>query len=587
MAEFAATVAPSLVSRLDFASHPPVEQGGNAYLISNAISGGTHASGAGGIVLPLNDHAVYEAQVASLGFHWFEKVHLVPKTSASSPLEFGNIGGIVERDYELFNAYRKQSVTLTNVQNNATPGMDTPDVVAPDVLPPLVSFLDPSSTFNTSGTSLGTLVHTVARASAQGLPTFDTTIVFTFSPGGDLTLYITGDRIALISAEPELPVEEILGFATDIIEPLDGGPEQRICIRKRPRQKFALNYVLDGTERQRMQAMLFGWQPAVFAIPLWHEAIQLAANAAALATTVTTGSTADTDFRVGGLAVVYETATKFDVVQVTAVGATSISFTGSPLIFSYTAGHPVRVMPVRLAVLENNPSHSRPPVNAEFFTLQFRVTDNDTGAVTGSTSGWNTYLGKVLLDDCNIATDNSGEMRQRVSVIDNETGLVHTDTRWAFHHRSHIKGFRAGTRAEILKLRKLLMAFNGKQKSFYIPTFHDDLTVQVALTIGSNLMRIEHIGYGRFIDAREPKKTFRITFTDGTSLVRVIQSSSEIDADTEELTLDTTWPANRALNTIRRVEFYEKVRFDTDEFRLEYPRVGLARLFAPVKVVDE
>jgi hypothetical protein len=122
--------------------------------------------------------------------------------------------------------------------------------------------------------------------------------------------------------------------------------------------------------------------------------------------------------------------------------------------------------------------------------------------------------------------------------------------------------------------------------SFWIPTFIEDLTIQSDLVMGTVIMLIENINYTRFVNARESKRTFRIAFTDGTVLIREIESATELDADTEELTVSAPWPANRTVAEISRIEFLENVRLDTDSVVIRHENViGRASVEVPVKVV--
>ena len=127
-----------------------------------------------------------------------------------------------------------------------------------------------------------------------------------------------------------------------------------------------------------------------------------------------------------------------------------------------------------------------------------------------------------------------------------------------------------------------MISIGGRRIAFYLPTFNDDLEVTATLGVGSDTMDVERIEYERFIQSREPKATFKITFTDGTSLVREVQSAAGVDSTTERLTLDTTWPSTRAVDEVVRVQFYELSRFDADNVRIQYPRIGLATCKMPV-----
>jgi hypothetical protein len=248
----------------------------------------------------------------------------------------------------------------------------------------------------------------------------------------------------------------------------------------------------------------------------------------------------------------------------------------------------VQVIPVRLAYINGPIRSGRFLNNLEQFDIQFEVFDNDTGIFSESTSGWNTYDSKILLDDPNIVSGSvmSQEFQQQISTIDNTTGKFIQSSSWTRHKPIKTKGFRARGRAEIKKLKQLLLALRGRQKSFYLPTFIDDMTVVANLSTGGNTLDIDHIGLARFVGTKgQPKNTIRLTFTDGSSLVREIVSAAEVSSTVERLTLDSNWPADRTIGEIERVEFLELHRFDTDQFLLRFSRVGSVNLTAPVKSV--
>lgn len=542
------------------------------------VSGARTSAGGGGAKASPVARTGEQDQDIGLGSIWFEKFHALPKTE----IAFGNILAQEDKDYELYNACRDATATITAITNNAQPGVELPGVSAPLDVPPGSSVKDASSTSNSGGTGLGTIVKAKVRALVDGLPTFNTTIDFSTTKN-TVVLRVSGTRVVLLPFEFETPVEEELAFLTDVIEAVDGN-EQRISVRKQPRQSFRLRYALSGNDRQRMQVLLMDWMDNVFGVPLWHEMLRLTAAVSAGATVYPVSGADQVDFRVGGLGVVITDANTFDVLNIVAVSATQITVADQS-VNAYPAGTPI--MPVRTAVLSRPVSAKRALNNLEEFIAEFRVTDNDTGAPAGSTTAWNpnTYNGKVLLDECNVAPDMDQRYIRRVHVLDNQTGLVSVRSPWDRGRRVSQKGFVARSRQQILNLKKLLLALRGNQVSFYLPTFFDDVTVKADLSLGAATMDIQNIEYTRFVNSRAPKNVLRITFSDGTSLVRVVQSSTKVDATTERLTLDTTWPANRTVSEIVRVEFFELVRFDTNRFRLTYPRAGLAEVVAPVRTV--
>ena len=541
----------------------------------------TAAGGGGARVTPVAYPGADDSDAAGLGEFYYEKIHILPKTK----IEFGNIITQVEEEYEIYSAFRHQSVTESSITNNALPGTELPNNTPPIVVPRQTSILDPTTTGQTSG-ALGTIVKLKVRATADGLPSFDTNIVFNFSPGNDPQLLVSGSRIVLLPQEFESPTKEVLAFLTDIIEALDG-KEQRLALRSNPRQMFDITYLLDTNDRQRMQAMLMDWMDNSFGFPLWHEKLKLTAAHTAATSTYSVSRADDVDMRVGGLAAVITDANTFDVINVSAATDTLIT-AGDPSVNAYPIGTPL--MPVRVVVIRRAVTGKRYLNNLEEFRISFEVTDNDTGVLTGTTTPgfWSIYNGRVLFDDCNVVS--GGTMSQRftrlVHRIDNATGIISQSSSWDKYKRSHKKGFVAHNRAENIELRRVLIALRGRQKSFYIPTFIEDVDVVAQLGVGTSTMDIESIDYVRFIKDRDPKMIMRLTFNNGDpQLIRVVQSSVTVSGTVERLTLDTTWPSTVPINEITRVEFFELVRFDTDNFNIFYPRIGLSELNASVKSV--
>ena len=507
---------------------------------------------------------------------WWEKVHILPR----SEIAFGNIITQKQDTYELYSAYRDTSITLSSIVNNATPGITLPDEGPPEVVLRQSSMLDSTSTDNTGDSFvLGTMVLRDIIAEATGLPIFDTTIDFTFDTGEEPQLFISGQRIVLIPMDYESPMQETLAFLTNIIPGLSG-IEQRIALRKQPRQLFEVMYKLDGNDRQRMQALLMDWTANVFGFPLQNEVLLTTAAASVGATVYQVTAADDVDLRVDGLAAIITDANTFDVISI--VSKTDTSITASdPSLNAYPVG--TKLMPLRTANILRMVSAAMAQKELETFKVTFEVTDNDTGALAGSTAAYSTFNGRVLFDGCNVMTGEVAEQyKRRIYRIDNKTGVVHVGSTWDRGKRSSQKGFVLRNRSEILSFRKAMISIGGRWTAFYIPTFNDDLEVKATLGVGSDTMDVERIEYERFIQSREPKITFKISFTDGTSLVREVQSAAGVDATTERLTLDTTWPSTRTVDEVERVQFYELSRFDADNIRIQYPRIGLATCQMPV-----
>lgn len=516
---------------------------------------------------------------------WWDKVHILPRTK----IDFGNIITQKQDEYELYNSHREDSVTLNSITNNASPGVELPDEGPPEVVPPQASLLDSGKTDNCGPLfQLGTMDKRDIIAEADGLPLFDTTIDFNMSSGQVAQLLVAGTRIVFFPFDYEAPVKETLAFLTDIIAALSG-KEQRLALRKNPRQLYEVTYKLTENDRQRMQALLMDWQDNVFGFPVQAEKLTLQAATVATATQYQVTGADDVDLRVGGLAVIVTDANTFDVITISALTDTLITATDGA-VNAYPAG--TAIYPLRTATMLGAVAGRRHANNLEEFKITFEVTDNDTGALTGSTAAYSTYNGRVLFDDCNVITGPMAEdYRRRIYRIDNATGKVSRSSLWDRGKRTHQKGFVLRNRSEIQAFKQVMLSLGGRQKAFYIPTFAEDVTPKATMSSGGTTMDIERIEYERFVQTRLPKTIMKMTYNTGSGdvdLIRIVQSVASVDTTTERLTLDTTWPENIDPDEVSRVQFYELVRFDSDNVNINYPRIGLAECRMPlIQVFDD
>lgn len=312
------------------------------------------------------------------GLFWFEMVHAHPII-----MELGFVLTTITTEMEIYNAYRSESRTLTDADIDAGTGVEFSG------LPSLPAVITQSSseTFD-------------VVVSTSGPSTIDGTITFTVS-GYEIVVIITGTRIVMFSYRPETPIRETLEFSTNILTS-STGLEQRVSIRKHPRQLIELAYKIEeDSDRRKLQALLFNWQARTFGLPIWFEARKPTADITS-GDTVVNVSTAYGDFREGSLAIVWQDADTYDSVEIDTVAANSLTFT-SALSNSYTAARTL-VMPLRTALTTGSLDGSQHPVNLDELKLGFLINDNE--ADIADDSAFDSYDSKVLLDDGNWMSSN-------------------------------------------------------------------------------------------------------------------------------------------------------------------------------------
>jgi len=483
------------------------------------------------------------------GFDWFEKFHVFP-----SQFIFGNVLSTQQVPVSVYSSYRLDEHDWTAFVNNAGQGVELLNQ------PSYPYTFEPQTGF--SGLIL--------EVTPSGPPVVDTTLDFVFDTM-IISPIIQLERLVLFDLPPEIPYTELLAFLTDIQAHRDGG-EHRIALRKSPRQEFEWDLVLeDSIVRSRVHNLLFDWHARVFGVPVWHEATFTTGITSVDDLVVDVRTTSFADYREGGLVLIYESSAKYDVleIEVGGIGSTDLTFTNG---VQNAYGPGAIVVPLRTGVLEASLPGSRLITDAGRLRVRFRVQDND--AALASTSGWDTYGGKVILNDVNSTGGTSNaveeELLRDIILIDNSVGPFSIETLWAQSKRRHTKTFWVKGQAELWKVRQLIWALRGRQVSFYLPTKGMDLIpIADLLNLGTSLT-VTNVGYARYVQNRQTRNIIQVVLTDGTKLVREIVGSSEVDADSETMTVDTPWPATYTPSQVARIEYLELSRFDSDAIRFRY-----------------
>ena len=500
---------------------------------------------------------------ATGGVDWFETFHVIPRS-----FDFGNLLSDQSVDLEVFSAFRRLAQEWTSFTNGAGDGVELDgDPTLPEDVDPLTGFA------------------MTLEVSAAGEPFVDDTLDFVFeAPTGTISVPIEIQRIVLFGLEPELPFIMRLEFLTDVHASKDG-TEKRAQLRTYPRQVFEYDYVIqEGLELQTLENLLFDFQSRTFGVPVWFDDANLSSDIAAGVTTIPVDSTAYRDFRVGGLAVLFTSQAVFDVLEITTVNASSLEL-AAPTLNAYTAGQ--KVYPLATCRATAQIQGSRYPVGLSTAAITFTPTSNAVDL--GDLSPFGSYNGKLLLDE-NAMTGATKRhtFRRLLDQLDGGAGLIYQDSPWDRHKRSTRYVLRAEGRQAVSELIGLVHAIKGRKTSWYMARSSDDLVVVNDLLNASNTMDVTNVGYAQFVRNRQPKNVVRVTLNDGTEYVRTITDSAASSATVDQLTVDVNWPATIAVADIARVEYVEKVRFDSDAMRLEFDESGnRARLVAPVVAVFE
>lgn len=495
------------------------------------------------------------------GQDFWEDVYVIPST-----IDLGLILSTINRTVSVYNAYRDNSQSLSSFTNNAGAGVSFTD------LPALPQVIEAQDGFTAT-----------LQVTLDGPPTLNGTLDFVWAVGTRSTT-LTGSRSVIFPYRPERPIKETLQFATNVIM-ARSGKEQRRSLRNVPRQVLEYQIRSVGSARRKLDLQVFEGQARVFGVPAWWETTSLTSSITATDTIINVGQTDFRDFRVGGLAFVIDEDDNFEALEIASFTTNTITF-ASAFEKSFDSGS--LVVPVRSCYMQPRLTQDRFPLNLQDNVFKFRVIDNETSIA--STAAFSTFNSKVLLDDNNALEGRTlrESIDRNVVMIDNGIGAPVQFTDQIASRRVSRKAFRTKTLQGLWETRQLLHSLSGRKVSFYLPTFSDDFQATSAVVSANDTIEVENVNYNGNGAQRIPKDVIRLTFADGTTLIRTIISSTEVSDDVERLQVDSAWGVDQDLADIERIEFVEKVRFDSDEVSLIHENIiGQSLISAPVRTVLE
>ncbi len=499
-----------------------------------------------------------------LQFDWFEKWHVFP-----GELALGNVLTTQIRELEIFNGFRNESRTWQGFTNNAGAGITITNLPSlPRVMAPLESFVN------------NVQVSTAGPPVISGTLDFDVDLV----PPDVIVVPITGNRITIFQFRPQAPINEELGFKTDVLQHADGS-EQRLSLRQAPRQRIEFTIrVDDNRSRDAINAILFDWQSRVFGVPIWWEAKPLDAPLTALDTVVQV-DTADADFRAGGLVTIYDSNFVSQTVEILTVNPTNLVLQ----VAIGTAFDAINtlVIPTRTAYTKPQLQNARFAIGPADYKFEFTVLDNidlSDASAFPSYQGVGQSVAKPLLNGLNFmpsGTIAEGN-RQRTERLDHETGPFIQFSSWEKGKPLYTYGFEAKSFAETWEVRQLLHYLRGSQLSFYVPTGRTDIKPLSDIANNDNSINFVDYGFDQFVQGITPRSDLRVLRKDGIYSMHTITGTSVVSPGIERVDFSPGITPALPLVDLDRVEIVTLSRLVNDRARFVHRRPGETRIDIPL-----
>ena len=490
---------------------------------------------------------------------WYNRVHVIP-----AKIDLGNLLQDQVRTIDVWNAHFVAR-TLNSILQTGTDGLTlTRPVGAPS---------EPAAYG-----ALILLTYSLS-ISQQGPPVIDAKYTFNFSTPETPLLLVSGSRVVAFPFSCQTPVLEQLEWATDIHESYDGH-EKRVQARELPRQSFEMTY-LSGSRQEvaNIRNSIIGNMGLVFGVPMWQETRPLLATAGIGATTITV-TTIDADFRggVGELAILWRSFTDYEVVEVQTVNVGSLAL-ARPTAKAHAAGSTV-VVPVRLCFMEDAPGDGASQHGPAEFRIRWKGTQ--VADLSESDGNLTLYLGSPVIQDTNHVEGLLGEQFSgKLFDIDSGSGTLIQVARRDVPEVSTQKTWVFEDVAKSFKLRKLLYALRGRQRSFWLPTFRHDFIL--AAQIGSSVTQFEAlpVEYGRFVSEQPPFNHIAIYLNNGTVFFRQVTGHGTSGSN-ETISINTALGQVVNPSDVKFICFLVRSRLASDRVEMVHHRLGATTVSVPV-----
>lgn len=358
-------------------------------------------------------------------------------------------------------------------------------------------------------------------------------------------------------------VTEHLKFVTDVRKTYAGEMREAFSDAM---QSFELNHLLQDQEAARARELFRSGPTQQWYVPVWADGTNVTGIAAG-ATSIAVSTNAD--YRVGGKAFIGSDSSTYELVDVTSVGSGIIGVSSVSAAYAAATVAPARLCyaTAPLATKTDNVVQSQ---GITFTSTEFA----DLGASTYPTlNGF-----AVVTDPLDSATAVDGGIARAFQLIDSMFGAFSLADTENYTRSRYMLSFRDWDATVRWNRRKFLHYIRGKDKSFYLPTFTQDLAVLVAAASADTSLQVSHV-----LPSAADYAGRVIYIDNGTATVPLQITSATVSGTTATLLLPAP---GISVPTTSRVSFCDLMRLDTDTIDIKHDNTfdGIISTFAAAAV---
>lgn len=398
--------------------------------------------------------------------------------------------------------------------------------------------------------------------STNGPPKIDSSMSFDWTGiADDVVVGVIGVRIVMLPFQAEVPFKEGFEWKTNVLE-TNSGLEQRIRLRKAPRQFIQAQYPVDYAHSALAVNMISGWIGKRWAVGIWSETQYVGTLAAGVS--VIPCDTTKADYRAGSMLLLWDSVDNNEALEIDTITPTQINLKRI-VVGTYKQA---RMMPVRMGMPQGGIVARNSNGHASNLAINYSIVDNlqlDSDVPQQYLSN-DIYWEESLMGDDDSFSD---QFRTRQNEVDYETGVINYSAPWKNFKRARSVSFLNDGPTECWTFKKWLNRRAGRLRPYWLPTFEDNLRLKQVGTLNSSLLCYDD----SYKNLGLINNHIAILLHDGTWHPRAVTGISDEGGGLIRVAIDS--PMFFDASMVRMICFLGLHRLDTDRVEIDWIGNGI------------
>lgn len=396
-----------------------------------------------------------------------------------------------------------------------------------------------------------------------------------------------------------------MSYLTQIHTAWDG-KEQRMALRQEPRRYVAYDYIgCESWQSQYLRMLAYKSGTQLIELPLWHAATLLEDPAYEGQTTIRVPPEAMWSFRNIGSVEMWRDdkrgGGKYEIKYLAANGVMGLK---KQLKRNYKS-HLTTIIPVFYGILQDDDSFANLHGDAVQMTLNLELFRNQRAP--DFPAAWDMmhdepmegasrfafglpaqYLGaEVFRFAPQWEDDISASYTKNANRLDYKSGVFRYDLKGTNPAETREFSIAGLSKAEIHNIERFFMRHKGAWKSFYAPTWLNDIDIEGRQPAGQIFLLASFPYHWKYYAKSSRRRLAVIFYTDGSAEILPLAGFSQDETGTlGKVYLEMPLKHEILPQNVRMISFFTRCRFAEDDLVIDYETTGAATVRIIWKEVD-